>query len=805
MIKNYFKIAFRNIWKNKTYSAINIIGFAIGLASCLLILLFVNNEISFEKMHKNGDNIYRIAVNLSHGDNKIPFASVMPPLAPALEEEFPEVIDAVRIRQMQPDYQFEYDNRELGEMDVVFTESSFFDIFSFELISGDKQDVLTEPFSIVISQQTAEKYFGNEFIVGKTLSDENGNIFTITGIMEKPATNTQMDFDVLASYSSLKAMGMYSEQWGQFGTDHVYILADENLIPEEFEAKLPDLVLKKTNSAMASMIILMVQPFKEIYFYSHINNEFSPSGDIDQVYLFSAIAFLIMLIACLNFMNLSTARSAHRSKEVGMRKVFGSNKSQLIRQFLSESILITLISVVLGLIIFSFLYPELNNFIGRELSVNYLKNPLTILVILVLAVIVGILAGLYPAFFLSRFKPISAIQARSGKAKTLFRKIMVITQFTIAISLIIITITVFKQISYVKNVDLGFDKENKLIIPTPDSGQNTEILKEEVLKIPGVEMATSCFAPPGSGGALVMNAVTDDGDDETPPEGMMINALTCDYDYIPLFDLELVEGRNFDPDIASDKNMAVIINEAAVKEFGLQNPIGAEFDLPIGGGSQTMNVNEELPRPEVIGVLKDFHYRSLREEISPVALFMENTYFQNVIIKYSDNTDLPELIGKVKTEYQKLFPNEEFDYSFVDEEYNQLYNAEEKMGKLFFFFSILIIFVACLGIFGLASFLSEQRNREIGIRKVLGSTTTGVVKLLTTDFVKWVLVANLIAIPIAWYAMDKWLQNFAYRTVMSVWIFILSGVIILLIALFTISTQTIKAANLNPVETLKYE
>lgn len=384
---------------------------------------------------------------------------------------------------------------------------------------------------------------------------------------------------------------------------------------------------------------------------------------------------------------------------------------------------------------------------------------------------------------------------------------MVITQFTIAISLIIITITVFKQIRYVKNVDLGFNKENKLIIPTSGSGKDAEILKEEVLKIPGVEMASSCFAPPGSGGALVMNAVTDDGDTETPPEGIMINALTCDYDYIPLFDLELSEGRNFNPDIVSDKTLAVIVNEAAIKEFGLQDPIGSELDLPIGGGEETIDINEgeKLPRPKIIGVLKDFHYRSLREEINPVVLFMENTYFQNVIIKYSQNADLPALIGKVKTEYQNIFPNEEFDYSFVDEEYNKLYNSDEKMGKLFFFFSLLIIFVACLGIFGLASFLSEQRSKEIGIRKVLGSTVTGVVKLLTADFTKWVLVANLIAIPIAWFAMDKWLQNFAYRTTISLWIFILSGVIALIIALFTICTQTIKAANLNPVETLKYE
>jgi len=801
MIRNYFKIAIRNIWKYKTYSAINIIGFAIGLASCLIILLYVNNELSFEKMHKNRDQIFRVAVNLSQGDTKIPFAAAMPPLAPALKEEFPEITDAVRIRQMQPDYQFEYDNREMGEMDVVFTEPSFFQIFSFDLTQGDKSDVLSEPFSIAISKETAEKYFGNEYAIGKTLIDGNGNIFTITGVLEKPKTNTQLDFDILASYSSLMTMGIFSDQWGQFGTDHIFILGNGKLQAKELEEKLPALVKKYTNSAMASMINLMVQPFNDIYFHSHINGEFQPSGDIDQVYLFSVIAFIIMLIACLNFMNLSTARSAHRSKEVGMRKVFGSNKSQLVHQFLSESILMTLLSVILGLIIFSFLYPELNNFIGRNLTVNYLQNPITLLVILVLAVIVGILAGLYPAFFLSRFKPITAIQAKSGKAKTLFRRVMVITQFTIAISLIIMTITVFKQINFMKNKDLGFDKENKIVlsIPPDASGDDADILKNEVSSIPGVERATSCFAPPGSGGSLIVNAVTDDGNDETPPEGIMINAITCDYDYIPTFGLQLADGRNFDSNIPSDAVTGIIVNEAAVKEFGLKDPVGSEFNLPLGGQQESGN------NAQVIGVLKDFHFRSLREEIQPLMLFLNNQYNQNVVVKYSPNTDLTKTLDDIKNKWENLFAGEEFQYSFVDEEYNQLYSSDEQMGKLFFFFSVLIIFVACLGIFGLASFLSEQRAREIGIRKVLGSTVTGVVKLLTADFTKWVLVANVLAIPIAWYAMDKWLQNFAYRTSMSVWIFIFSGFITLVIALLTIGTQTIKAANMNPVETLKYE
>ncbi|HPR17905.1 MAG TPA: FtsX-like permease family protein, partial [Candidatus Cloacimonadota bacterium] len=633
-----------------------------------------------------------------------------------------------------------------------------------------------------------------------TLIDSDGNVFTITGFLKTPQTNTQLDFDFLASYNSLESMGLYDDNWGQFGVDYTYFLASEKIDVKQFDEKLSDLVSAHTNSAMAFMINLMTQPLNDIYFHSHINIELQPSGDIQQVYLFAAVAFLIMFIACLNFMNLSTARSAHRAKEVGMRKVFGSNKSQLIRQFLGESVVMTMISVILGLIIFSFFYPELNNFIGQELSVNYLKNPVTILVIMVLAVIVGILAGIYPAFFLSRFKPITAIQAQSGKTKTLFRKVMVITQFTIAITLITVTLTIFQQISFVRHKDLGFDKEQKLILDLPEgySGSDAEILKQEVLSVPGVEMASACFTPPGSGGALVMNAITDDGDPETPPQGVMINALTCDYDYIPLLGLELTEGRNFDENIPSDAVSALILNEAAVKEYGLQNPIGSEFNLPLGQ-------KDDNAKSIVIGVLKDFHYRSLREKISPVVLALNNEHFSKVLIKYNDKTNLPELIEAVKVKWEALFPGEEFHYSFVDEDYDLLYRPEEKMGKLFLFFSLLIVFVACLGIFGLASYLSEQRCREIGIRKVMGSSTAGIVKLLTADFTKWVMAANLLAVPIAWYAMNKWLQNYAYRTPMSFWLFAFSGLITLIIALLTISSQTIKAANTNPVITLKYE
>ncbi|RLC46549.1 MAG: hypothetical protein DRI23_12250 [Candidatus Cloacimonadota bacterium] len=791
MFKNYFTIAFRNIIKHKIFSIINIIGFAIGLASCLLISLYVFNEISYEKFHNNRDHIYRVGVNLTHGDNKIPFASGMPPLGPALLSEFPEVKEMTRIRVAGENIQFTYNDKEFTENNMIYAEPAYFDIFSFKLKSGDISTALDEPYSILLKQSVCDKYFGNEYPVGKTLLMEGETNFKVTGILAEPIGNTQMDFDMIASYSSLEAMGQYSDQWGQFGVDHTFIMLDENSDENSLSEKLPQLIENNVNPGMASIITLFVTPFNDLYFHSNINNDFEPRGDLKQVYLFSIIAALIMLIACLNFMNLSTARSTHRVKEVGMRKVFGSNRSLLVKQFLSESVLTTLFSMLLGLLIFTLLYPQLNNFIGKKLAASYLYHPISLLLLLVLSILVGIIAGIYPAIFFSRFQPIHAFKAFTGKSKTIFRKIMVITQFTIAICLIIVTIFVFKQLSFVRNVDLGFDKEDKLVMQPPLDGEKLKVFKNELLQIPGVEMATICFAPPGSQSALVLNAITEDG-----KGGMMVNALSCDYDYIPIFNLKLAEGRNFSEDNASDANGGIIMNEAAIKQLGIKDPVGKELSYPLVPNSENNS--------KIIGVLKDFHFKSLREEISPVVLFLDNQYNSTLVLKYKQE-NLSEILKAVSQKWDEMIPETAIEYSFLDEDYDELYNSEEKMGKLFIFFSVLIVFIACLGIYGLAIFLGEQRTKEIGVRKVMGASTTGIMQLLSKDFTKWVIVANIIAIPIGCYIMNKWLQNFAYRTALSLWVFAAAGVIALIIALLTIGVQTYKTANLNPAKTLKYE
>jgi len=715
----------------------------------------------------------------------------MPPLGPALLSEFPEVKEMTRIRVAGENIQFTYNDKEFTENNMIYAEPAYFDIFSFKLKSGDISTALVEPYSILLKQSVCDKYFGNEYPVGKTLLMEGETNFKVTGILAEPIGNTQMDFDMIASYSSLEAMGQYSDQWGQFGVDHTFIMLDENSDENSLSEKLPQLIENNVNPGMASIITLFVTPFNDLYFHSNINNDFEPRGDLKQVYLFSIIAALIMLIACLNFMNLSTARSTHRVKEVGMRKVFGSNRSLLVKQFLSESVLTTLFSMLLGLLIFTLLYPQLNNFIGKKLAASYLYHPISLLLLLVLSILVGIIAGIYPAIFFSRFQPIHAFKAFTGKSKTIFRKIMVITQFTIAICLIIVTIFVFKQLSFVRNVDLGFDKEDKLVMQPPLDGEKLKVFKNELLQIPGVEMATICFAPPGSQSALVLNAITEDG-----KGGMMVNALSCDYDYIPIFNLKLAEGRNFSEDNASDANGGIIMNEAAIKQLGIKDPVGKELSYPLVPNSENNS--------KIIGVLKDFHFKSLREEISPVVLFLDNQYNSTLVLKYKQE-NLSEILKAVSQKWDEMIPETAIEYSFLDEDYDELYNSEEKMGKLFIFFSVLIVFIACLGIYGLAIFLGEQRTKEIGVRKVMGASTTGIMQLLSKDFTKWVIVANIIAIPIGYYIMNKWLQNFAYRTALSLWVFAAAGVIALIIALLTIGVQTYKTANLNPAKTLKYE
>jgi len=794
MFRNYLKTALRNIRSNKIYTIINIIGFAVGLASCLLIMLYVYNEISFERHHKNRDNIYRVAMHLKHGeDNHISFAAAMTPLAPALKAAYPEIKDYVRIRQTQENT-VEYKNMSFIESGLVYAESSFFRLFSYNLHYGNDESALEEPFSVILSPKTAEKFFGEKNPLGEKLLI-NESEYTVTGVLDKFKGNSQLNFNFIASYTTLKSLGQYSDNWIQMGTDQNFILLDDKTSGTELGKKLQDVITQNINPPFSQMITLELQPMKDIYFKSKMNNEFEPSGDLKQVYTFSTIAGLLMLIACLNFINLSTARSLHRTKEVGMRKIFGSQRSALIMQFLVESVLITVISMSGGLLVFRFLYPALSNYIGRQLAINYLTNPLTLIVLLLLAVVIGILAGLYPAFYLSKFKPLDTLQSGKGKKRVVFRTIMVIFQFSIAIVLIFSTIIVYKQLYFLRNSDQGFDKKDILVVHMNDrelSGRY-EVLQKEFEQIPLVSEMTVSLSPPGSNIAMFMNTKAENASEE---EGFMTSTISCDYNYIPFFNLQLIKGRNFSQEFPSDTEQAVIINEAAVKKLGFTDPLGQKIIVPTG--------NRETIAAEIIGVVKDFHYNSLKSPITPQIFFIRPEHFLSFAFKYPEGKS-EALISALESKWKNIIKDIPFEYSFLEDDNNELYKAEEKMGQLFIFFSVLVIFIAGLGIFGLALFTAEQRTKEIGIRKVHGASQTQLVILLINDFAKWVIAANIIALPAGYYLMHKWLNSFAGKTAISFWVYLGSGLIALCIALLTVSFQSYRAAARNPVETLKYE
>jgi len=587
------------------------------------------------------------------------------------------------------------------------------------------------------------------------------------------------------------SLGQYNESWGQFGVEYNYIMLSKNSDIKNIEEQLEQFKNDNVGMGMASFISFEIQSFANIYFTSNLNNELEPRGDLKQVYIFSIVAFLIILIASLNFVNLSTARSFHRAKEVGLRKVFGSARWELIKQFITESVLLTLLAMIIGLIVFGILYPHLNNFIGKELSMSSFRNPVMYIVIFLMSILVGILSGIYPAFYLSGFKPIDALKAKSGKRKTLFRKIMVIIQFTIAISLIIITIIIYKQLHYLKTVDKGYNNKNKMVIQM-GHGSDTEkgeIIKASFERIAGVSSVSYCFSAPGGLSTMMMNTSVETADSNS---GFMINGMPCDENYIPLLEIEMAEGENFAEN--SKALNTVIINEAAVKEFGFEDPLGKKIMVPNGQRSSGPS--------EVIGVVKDFNFASPKAKISPMMMYQNSDLYSSLIIGYDD-------LAKAKIEMEKswkeVFPETPFEYAFLDELNNRIYASEEKMGKLFIFFSLLIVFVSCLGIFGLASFIAEQKTKEIGIRKVMGASVSRIVLHLSKDFVIWASIANVLAFTISYYLMDKWLQNFALKTKISFGIFIASGAIAIIIALLTISIQSFNAATKDPVKTLKYE
>jgi len=802
MVKNYFKIAIRNIIKHKSFSFINIIGLAIGIACSILILLFVTNELSYDKFHEKAERIYRIAVRASIGDTKINQTYSSSITFQKLLEDFPEIENGIKFLRLGR-VPIILDKKTFYEARFYAVDSTFYDVFTIPLIQGNPKTVLSNPNTMVVSKNTAIKYFGNTDAVGKVLIADfgpEGSIdFKITGVSENVPDNSHFHYDLLVSSASFPT---YINDPGWSSNNFIsYVVLKKGTSKEGVEEKLKEFTRKYMGGerfdkwvAQGNFWEYYLQHVTKIHLNSDLNGEFEANGNETYVYIFSVISIIILLIACINFMNLSIAKSSLRAKEVGLRKVVGSSRNKLMRQFLSESVLLSYISLALGIVIVEILLPVYRNLIGRQLDIHYFDNFVVIPSLLVLGLIVGIISGSYPAFFLSSFKPISVFKGNLGSSKgsSWLKNVLVVFQFTISIFLIIGTLVVYQQLKFFQNQKLGFEKDQVLIIKNPGSlGNNIIPFKEALRKFSSIMDVSGSNTLPGKGFSNIgFGAGAVD-------QSFTLNLCVCDYDFLKTLKLKLAQGRFFSRDFVSDSNAAVL-NEKAVELLGWDNPIGKRIN----------NWAQNRGNFVVIGVIKDYHYESLHHKIRPMALFLSGGCYTNVERYISVRLNSENISGTIKyieNTWNNFAQNMPFEYSFLDEDFDNLYINEKQTRKLFTIFSCLAIFIACLGLFGLVLFIADRKTKEIGIRKVLGASVSGIVTILNKSFIKLVLIANFIAWPAAWYAMNRWLQNFAYRIKLSWWMFVLAALISLMIALITVSSQTVKAALKNPVNSLRYE
>lgn len=795
MFKNYLKISFRNLWRAKGYSAINLAGLATGMACFILILLWVQDELSYDKFHENTNRLFRV-VRLDRDDPSQGVCRTGAPWAPALHSDFPEVENFVRFRGHGRTLMSSGD-KGFYESEGLYADSTIFEVFTFPLLKGNPKTALTRPNAMVINERMAEKYFGTEDPVGQSLVFNNQDEFEITGLMQNIPANSHIKFDYLIPFFMYQRWDTI--EWG-VNNFYTYLLLAEGTATQ-LEAKIPEFLERHAGERTAAASINKLQPITDIHLHSNLLRELEANGDIANVYIFSAIAIFILLIACINFMNLATARSANRAKEVGIRKVVGSQRLQLIKQFLGESIFLSIIGILLAVGLVELLIPNFNELSGKQLSLDFGNNVFLLTGLLFMALIVGFISGAYPAFFLSSFKPIAAIKGDvgSGKSSSILRKGLVILQFAISITLIVGTAVVYRQLNYMSSKKLGFDREQVLVIRMDNSEikAKQELFRNELLRNPAISGVSATSNLLGGGDWGMPFSYEGSGDENR----FSARVLVVDPNFVETLGMQIVDGRNFSYEFTTDISAAYILNESAVKQIGFDNPVGKYFGRPTEKNEQG---EWDYEKGSVVGVIKDFHFRSFHEEIQPMVLFMIPEWFSYLSVRIRPE-NISTTIDFVENKWHEFDPNRPFDYFFLDEIFDQMYRAEQRFGNTFVAFSVIAVVIACLGLFGLASFMAERRTKEIGIRKVLGASIINIVSQLSKDFTKWVIFANLIAWPVAFVVMTKWLQNFAYQVGMSLDTFLLAGVLALLIALLTVSFHAIKAAISNPVDALRHE
>jgi putative ABC transport system permease protein len=809
MFRNYFKVAFRNLWKNKGYSAINVIGLAVGIATCLLLCLYVLDELSFDQFNKKADRIYRVNADLKFGGDNQKFAVGPDPLAFTMVREYPEVENAVRFRQYGPSL-VKKGNENIKEERIVYTDSTLFDVFTLPMIAGNPKTALTDPNSVVITESIANKYFKSTNVLGKVLQFDNEKNFKITGVIKDLPENSHFRFDFFVALAGVPEANQ--NIWISFNFNTYILLrkdADINSFQKKFEELMTKYMWPQAQSIMkidlndfkksGNYIRFTLTPLTDIHLHSDRIAELAPNSDVQFVYIFSVIAIFILLVACVNFMNLSTARSSNRAKEVGIRKVLGTKRKNLIAQFLSEAVVMSLIAFVFAVGIAFLLLPYLNELSLKKMTLSISAHPFLFPLLVAFAVVVGLLAGSYPAWFLSAFRPIQVLKGTvaGGFKRSYLRSSLVVFQFFISIVLIIATIIIFNQLNYIRNKKIGFNREQVLLVKDAYVlDKKAETFKQEVLKFPEVELATKSGYLPVSSSSRDNESLFPEGQMEND-KAVSTQLWTVDHDYVRTMGMQIIKGRDFNKEFATDSS-AMVINETAVKLFGFgSNPIGRKI-------TKLTDFNTKATRDyTVVGVVKNFNFESLRQNIGALCMQIGNDA-GNISFRIK-TSDMARTIANIRSTWKNMAPNEPFTYSFLNEEFDSMYRSEERAGKIFISFAVLAILIACLGLFGLAAYAAEQRTKEIGIRKVLGATVSNIVGMLSKDFLKLVLIASVIAFPVSWYFMNRWLQDFAYRISIAWWIFFIAALVAILIAVLTVSFQAIKAALTNPVKNLRSE
>jgi putative ABC transport system permease protein len=807
MIKNYIKTAFRSLMKNKGFTFINVFGLALGLATCLLIVFYVFDELSYDKYNLNADRIFRVDNNIKFGGDENSYAVVPSPTATALKNDYPEVEEVARFRP-RGGAKVKKGNENIQENMMIYADSSIFKVFTLPMVSGDPAKALTEPHTVVITESIAKKYFNTTNAAGKVLTFNDSSLYKVAGVIKDIPKQSHFNYDFFVSMAG--RADSREDAWfsNNFNT---YILLKPGTDYKKLEAKLPEFLRKHAGAQLQSILHLTfdkleqggnyfkfsLTPLKQIHLQSNRISELAANGNLEYVYIFSAIALFILLIACVNFMNLSTARSSNRAREVGVRKVLGSARKSLIMQFLTESVLITLISTLIAVFGAWLLLPLFNQMADKDLTVTAHIIAWLVPVLFVVVLVIGCLAGLYPAVFLSAFQPIDVLKGKlaSGFKGGMLRSFLVVFQFAISIVLIIGTLVIYNQLKFIQNTDLGYNRDHVLIINnlwTLNHGAKS--FKNEVKQISGVENATLTGALPtadyGNSSALFKDPVIDQ------KRSIISQEWTVDVDYINTLGIKLKAGRNFSKDMPTDTT-AVIINEAAAKMLGYANPLNQMIYEPAD------NMVKKLNGYHIIGVIKNFNFKSLRNNVTPLVLLLNDD--RGALSIRIKSANVPMVLSQVKNLWKGRSPNQVLNYSFMDDDFDALYRSERRTGKIAVVFTSLAILIACLGLFGLAAYATEQRTKEIGIRKVLGANVSTIVGMLSKDFILLVLVSIMVASPFAYYFMYKWLQGFAYHQNIQWWIIAVAGIGAMLIAFVTISFQAIKAALTNPVKSLKSE